>query len=232
MKIKDPSKALVLVMTAILAVSAVISVSGEGAGTETTPTIDIVDLSIENKTSILSIDLDISGTAPAGTDHVNLTLGMKNDTMDEILPFWIETMSENLFTYAGISFGPKGPSEDPWTEWKLTGYLNIPLDMDPQMLLALLSTVGGFDMDEIGDLGGLELDNLSLPENISDISDISDLITIPDKDEVISYLDGVELLVVARAVNADGTYTETRKDVKMELVDSVYDFLITEGYRG
>jgi len=114
----------------------------------------------------------------------------------------------------------------------MSAYANIPLDMGD--LISLFDLIGpslGLNLSMLEDLQNLdEFENISLPENISDISDITDLITIPKKSEAISYLEGTEIYIVARAVDSEGGFTESRKNVKTELIDSIYDFFIEEGY--
>lgn len=232
MKVNRVKMTLSVIMVLALAFGAIVSAQGEEAEEDPILSIETVDLTIENKSSTLRIDLDVTGTAPRGTDNVNLTLGFKNETMDEKLPFWLEPIDQNIFLIAGLKHGPKGTVEEPWIKWETSAYANIPLDISD--LLSLLDLIGpslGLNLSILDELQNLdELGNISLPENISDISDITDLITIPKKSEAVSYLEGTEIYIIARAVDSEGSYTESSKNVKMDLVDSLYDFFIEEGY--
>jgi len=232
MKVNRMRMTLSVIMVLTLAFGAIVMVQGEEAEEDPVLKIETVDLTIENKSSTLRIDLDITGTAHKGTDHVNLTLGFKNETTDEILPLWLEPIDQNIFLIAGLKHGPKGTVEEPWIQWKTSAYANVPLDMGD--LLSLLDLIGpslGLNLSILDELQNLDqLGNVSLPENISDISDITDLITIPKKSEAVSYLEGTEIYIIARAVDSEGSYTESSKNVKMDLIDSLYDFFIEEGY--
>lgn len=231
MKFNSHSRTLSLLLFAFMILSVVNLTAGQGSDQGPELKIENVDLKIENKTSTLSIDLEISGTAPEGTLFVNLTLGIENETMDERLPVWLEPMNENFLLYAGVSHGPKGPSEDPWTRWETDAFVNLPMGEDLIILLELLGVTLGLNssllegFDEIEGLG-----NLTMPANITGFEDLMDLVTIPPKEEALSYLEGTEIRLVARAVDGDGRYNETSTDIKIELMDSLYDFLITEGY--
>ena len=188
--------------------------------------IDEVEVDLENRTGMLYFRFQARGSAPAGTDHVNVTFGYSNSTDRVVLDVWIEEMDAMLFGN-GISLLPSGPEEDPWSSYVFTAALFLPymgnISSTIDILMGIIGELAG-NISGNGDAVDEQMDPY-----LGNMTDTSDLLEQMDPIEVLAMLRDTKLLFIARAVDQEGSYTEAERDVKMELLDAVFGFLGDEG---
>jgi hypothetical protein len=195
-----------------------------------------VEIELENRSSMLHFRFLVRGEAPGSTDHVNVTFGYSNSTARETLDFWIEPIDMMLFGN-GISLVATGAGEDNWTTWKLDIAFNFPMNEDPGAVIGLIAGLFGItinDTSSIDDITNItDLDDLRKIPGVEDLlnrTGISDLENITDPLQLMRLLSDTDLLIIARAVDETGQYSEDEKDIKFELIGAVFEFLQAEGF--
>ncbi len=207
---------------------------------ESTPVDEVrigeIDIELENRSSMLHFRFLVRGEAPGSTDHVNVTFGYSNSTARETLDFWIEPIDMMLFGN-GISLVPTGAGEDNWTTWKLDIAFNFPMNEDPGAVIGLIAGLFGITINDTSSIDEItnitDLDDLRKIPGVEDLlnrTGISELENITDPLQLMRLLSDTDLLIIARAVDESGQYSEDEKDIKFELIGAVFEFLQAEGY--
>lgn len=207
---------------------------------ESTPVDEVrigeVDIELENRSSMLHFRFLARGEAPESTDHVNVTFGYSNSTERETLDLWIEPIDMMLFGN-GISLVPTGSGDDNWTSWKLDIAFNFPMNEDPGAVIGLIAGLFGISINDTSSID--EITNITDLEDLRKIPGFEDLLNrtgIPDPEnltdpaQLMKLLSDTDLLIIARAVDESGQYTEDEKDIKFQLIGAVFEFLQSEGY--
>lgn len=207
---------------------------------ESTPVDEVrigeVDIELENRSSMLHFRFLARGEAPESTDHVNVTFGYSNSTERETLDLWIEPIDMMLFGN-GISLVPTGSGDDNWTSWKLDIAFNFPMNEDPGAVIGLIAGLFGISINDTSSID--EITNITDLEDLRKIPGFEDLLNrtgIPDSEnltdpaQLMKLLSDTDLIIIARAVDESGQYTEDEKDIKFQLIGAVFEFLQSEGY--
>lgn len=179
--------------------------------------IEDVELDLRNISGSFSLDLGISGSAGALTDHVNISLALYNETGEFSGCLWIEPSEISLLGIMEISLLGTG-DEDAWTEWEMIVNLSIPYDMELGSTLGLILPWLGIPADQI------PLQNLSIADLMGTFGSFGDGVGDPG-----DILDLGSIVLVARAYDAAGNWYQDDRDITMEVMIAVLEFAISEG---
>ncbi len=226
MKLRSKNSVLIsLAMVISLLILSPITTRGDHS-TVNGPTITDVTIEIANKTGILSGLFEATGTAPAGTDHVNITFAYSNSTTREEIGFWFEPV-DAIFLGNGMALIPTGEGENNWTTWKFTLKLNIPMGGDLTDSLSMIAGMMGFDLPDLGNLTDLlDMEGLDEITNLTGVENVEDLL---DMEFLMEFIMDSEVLVVAHAVDGTGAVTTGEEDFKFQAVEAAFTFMQEEG---
>lgn len=175
------------------------------------PEITSFDISVSNDSGTFKFRMDLRGTAPPGTEHVELSAGVANGTRIDIFDeIWVEEGNFMLFGN-GYKLETLGDESEPWSNWSFHASLTVPMDMDLDLLTDLLGGIIGFD---IGDL------------------DITENGSIPDFDagELLQDLAETEIFAISRAYNSSGAWGQDAMEVTDDILIELLSFASDEGW--
>ncbi|MFW3146237.1 MAG: hypothetical protein ACMUIE_05450 [Thermoplasmatota archaeon] len=205
------SAALLLLLAPILSFPA----AGEEeapveSGEWESPDIEEVEVLLENASGSLKIKLEVRGTAPPGTESVNLTFAMQNESGLQVPDLWIDD-SFSFYLPGMIEFvlEPQGEGQDEWVRWEFRFNLMVPMGFD---MFSLLDLVGGSDF------------------NISEEDIPLDSLEDIDMDTIMEQIASLKLFIIARAYNETGSWGQEGEDVTDMVITEVLSFMIDEGY--
>ncbi len=167
------------------------------------PEIDNVELEIKNSTGIFKFTLDANGSAPEGTERVEVTFGGLNGTNIEVAEdFWFEEGTVFLFIYGSTLEQEEGPYA--WSNWSFDVWFSM-------------SANGGIEgaISQIGSMFGVETGNIST-ENF----DLANLTTA---------LAETKLYFIARSYNETGAWGQEAFDISDHFYTAILQFMIDEG---
>ncbi|MCK5773753.1 MAG: hypothetical protein KAH57_08185 [Thermoplasmata archaeon] len=178
--------------------------------------IEEVELDLRNISGSFSLDLGISGSSGALTDHVNISLALYNKTGEFSGCLWIEPSEISLLGMMDISLLGTG-DEGAWTEWEMAVNLSIPYDMELGSTLGLILPWLGIPTDQI------PLQNLSIADLMGTFGSSG------GAREPGEIMDLGSIVLVARAHDAEGGWYQDDRDITMEVMIAVLEFAISEG---
>jgi len=171
------------------------------------PSIDSVEISLRNATGVFSLAFTATGSAPAGTETVNVTFGTLNGTELQLVgDLWFK--EGNLMILGnGMSLEGEGNSTEPWSEWTFKVRVNLPYNGD---LMAMIEAVQwmlpeGIDNSTLGDF---EFDPANIARTLAEMN----------------------FYFVARAFNDTEAWGQEALDITAQVQTAVLQFMIDEGF--
>ena len=180
--------------------------------------IEDVELDLRNGSGSFSLDLGISGSAAALTDHVNISLALYNGTGNFSGCLWIEPMDISMLGMVGISLLGTGDDEGAWTEWEMIVNLSIPYYMELGSTLGLILPWLGIPADQI------PLQNLSIADLMGAFGSSGEGIDYPG-----DIMDLGSIVLVARAYDGMGNWYQDDRDITLDIMIAALEFAISEG---
>ncbi|MGA1793305.1 MAG: hypothetical protein ACMUHM_05095 [Thermoplasmatota archaeon] len=197
---------LVIMAMLLVLASPGISIDMEQGGWQR-PSIDSVEVSLLNSTGRFSLAFTATGSAPSGTETVNVTFGTLNGTELQLVENMWFREGGFIFLGNGVSLEADGNVTEPWSEWTFKIRVTLPYNGDP---MSIVDAVQWMLPDEIDNstLEDIELD----PENLTRL------------------LADMEFFFVARAFNDTGSWGQEAFDITAHVQTAVLQFMIDEGY--
>lgn len=222
---------ILLITPAVIKYSPLVAM-GDTDGQVSSTTVDEVTIELENRTGTLHLLFSAIGRAPAGTHHVNVSLGLENSTERTNIGRWLEPVDLDL-SVVGVILSDEGPIEEPWTEWECRIWADVKMDSIFTTLEYLAPLLGIEGLEGIGDIEGLEdIQNIVEIEGLEGLSNLTDFLDpeeMIDQEEIMELLMDSSILFLARGYDDAGNFTEGEKDIKFDLLNAVFGFLIAEG---